>query len=203
MPRFSDIVNYLIWRVIFSRSDQLNKKMRDRNLEFKKVLTGIETDEARWKKCVEVVFNNFPIATSAMYVQKYFNKESKNVASDIVMSIKEEFEEIIKAVPWMDGKTRETALEKAKKMVTHIGYPDELLDDSKLIEYYGSLNIDQEKYFESITNISKFTIAKTYQKLREPVNKNDWENHAGVAIINAFYNPLENNIRKQIVLTKY
>lgn len=194
--RFSVIVNYLIWRVTFSCADLLNEEMRDRNLKFMKVLSGIETLEARWKECVEVVSSNLPIAASSLYVQKYFNKESKKAALEIVNAIREEFLNILHGVSWMDDKTRAAALEKAKKMEALIGYPDELLNNSKLRKYFGNITIDQDKYFESMIRINKFNTAKMFEKLREPVNKTDWENHAEVAIINAFYNPLENNIRE-------
>ena len=41
----------------------------------------------------------------------------------------------------MDSETRTAALEKAKKMKNFIGYPNELKDDDKLIEYYENLEI--------------------------------------------------------------
>lgn len=34
------------------------------------------------------------------------------------------------------------------------------------------------------------------KKLREPVNKTDWITHGRPAVVNAFYSPLENSIRK-------
>lgn len=97
----------------------------------------------------------------------------------------------------MDESTREASLEKAKKMTAHIGYPDELMDDSKLIEYYENLTVDESKFFDSMVRISKFESDKTLKTLRKLVNKNDWEAHANVAIVNAYYSSAENSIRKQ------
>lgn len=54
----------------------------------------------------------------------------------MVADIRAEFKEILRKVDWMDDKTRQSALEKADAMATHIAYPDELLDDSKLGEFY-------------------------------------------------------------------
>lgn len=45
----------------------------------------------------------------------------------------------IKGIPlvsWMDDKTRETAIEKVRKIVQMIGYPDWILDSVQLDKYY-------------------------------------------------------------------
>lgn len=55
---------------------------------------------------------------------------------EMVNDIRAEFEEILKQVDWMDDKTRVNAIDKARSMSTHIAYPDELLDDRKLEEFY-------------------------------------------------------------------
>lgn len=57
----------------------------------------------------------------------------------MVSDIRAEFEEILKQVDWMDDRTRANAIDKARSMSTHIAYPDELLDDRKLEEFYGDV----------------------------------------------------------------
>jgi neprilysin len=187
-----------MWRTAAAATDTLNKAVRNRHLEFSKVLSGKLSFELRWQECVDVALENFPIAVSALYVKNFFKKESKQVALEMVDAINEEFQKILQEVSWMDDTTRTAAVEKAKKMIAHIGYPDELMDDKKLIEYYNNLTISEGKYFESILNISKFDSKKTMENFRKLVNKTDWETHSSVAVINAFYNPLENSIRKYI-----
>lgn len=68
----------------------------------------------------------------------------------MVSDIRAEFEEILKQVDWMDEKTRANAIDKARSMSTHIAYPDELLDDRKLEEFYegvGFVNFNASKIF--------------------------------------------------------
>lgn len=74
-----------------------------------------------------------------MYVRKYFHEEARQSAIEMVKDIREEFQTILNNVEWMDETTRKNALEKAKSMSTHIGYPDELTDDKKLEEFYGNV----------------------------------------------------------------
>lgn len=71
-----------------------------------------------------------------MYVRKHFKEDARNKAQELVTNIRAEFKKILKEVDWMDKETRKHALKKADMMVTHIGYPIELLNDTKLEEFY-------------------------------------------------------------------
>lgn len=192
------IVNYLMWRTASSMALYLNKDVSDRFLEFSKVVLGMKTTESRWHICVDVVLDSLPIATGALYVKHFFKEESREVALEIVNSVRDEFQDILKSVEWMDEATREAALKKAEKMTAHIGFPDELMDDTLLIKHYSNLTIDENRFFESIVNIEKFDFHREIKNFRQPVNKSDWETHSSVAMVNAFFNPVENSIRKKL-----
>lgn len=80
------------------------------------------------------------IAAGALYVRKYFNEDARQNAQEMVGNIRTEFKQIVRNVDWMDDKTRESAYEKIDAMTTHIAYPDELLDDRKLEDFYGDVS---------------------------------------------------------------
>ena len=189
------IANYVMWRIAAASTNYLTDGLRKRQLDYAKTLIGQQSEEPRWKECIDGVTSNFEIATSALYVRKYFNQESKDVALKMVNAIRAEFEEILQKVSWMDEKTRAAALVKAKKMETHIAYPDELMDDKKLSEYYKNVQVDEKKYLESIQSIEKFKNDLQFEKLRQPVNKTDWKTHSKAAVVNAAYSATENSIR--------
>lgn len=129
-------------------------------------------------------------------MRKHFRQDSKRAALEMVSGIRKEFEKILKEVPWMDGDTREAALNKVKSMSTHIGYPDEIMDNKKLEEYYDKLEINPNDYLSSVLSMNVFGTDYAFNKLRKPVNKTDWVTHARPAIVNAFYSSIENSIRK-------
>lgn len=189
------MANYVMWRVAAESTNYLTDALRKRQLKYASVIIGQQSEEPRWKECIDLVTSNFQIATSALYVRKYFNEGSKKVALEMVNNIKREFEEILKTVPWMDDSTRGTALAKVKNIATHIGYPDELIDDKNLVKYYENVKVDENKFLESILSINVFAADRTYQKLRKAVNKTDWETHSKAAVVNAAYSPIENSIR--------
>lgn len=129
-----------------------------------------------------------------MFVRKYFKEESKKSALEMVNTIKKEFEDILKNIKWMGEKTREAALKKINTMNTHIGHPDELMDDQKLTEFYKAVKVDDDKYLESILSIKRFDTDRDFNKLHLPVNKSDWVKLSKQAQVNAFYSSLENSI---------
>lgn len=57
----------------------------------------------------------------------------------MVSDIRKELVKLIEKVDWMDEGTRKKAIDKALAISTHIGYPDEFLDDKKLEEHYAEV----------------------------------------------------------------
>lgn len=184
-----------MWRITGFSSYFLTEQLRKRQLQYSTAISGKQEQEPRWKECIDLASGSLSTGAGALYVRKYFKQTAKTSALEMVSAIKEEFTSILKTVPWMDDKTRESALSKVKSMVTHIGYPDELMDDKKLIEFYKPVQIDEDKYLESVLSINIFGTDRAFKKLRQPVNKTDWITHSRPAVVNAFYSSIENSIR--------
>lgn len=191
------IANYLMWRAARASSIFLHDIVRTRALQYSKIQTGKQTYEPRWKECVSMAAYYLPVATGALYVRTFFSQNSKEIASEMIHSIRSEFEKTLKAVPWMDEMTRAAALHKMENMDNHIGYPSELLDDKKLIEFHEDLSdVNEHEYLKSVFSLNRFKLKTVTKKFRESVNKTEWISHSNVAIANAYYGFLENSIRK-------
>lgn len=81
----------------------------------------------------------------------------------MVSDIRTEFEDILKTVEWMDEKTRANAIDKAKSMSTHIAYPDELLDDKKLEEFYDGVSREIQICLRPSISVGNLTCVYTIQ----------------------------------------
>lgn len=184
-----------MWRIALSTSGIVSDNIRERRLQYTKVLNGIGKYQPRWKECLSYTSSYLPIATSAIYVRKYFNEKSKHDALELVNSISDQYKTTLNTTEWMDEKTKATAIEKLLKMTNFVAYPNELKDDKKLTEYYKDLEINKNEFFKSILKLNRFSTKKEFSKFREPVNKTSWEVHSKVALANAFYDFLENSIR--------
>ncbi|XP_055637521.1 neprilysin-2 isoform X1 [Toxorhynchites rutilus septentrionalis] len=190
------MANYVMWRISGFSSFFLTEKLRKRQLQYTTALSGKQEQEPRWKECVDITAGSLPISVGAQYIRKYFQEKSKRTALDMVNDIKAVFVDILKKVDWMDEVTRQSALEKVASMVTHIGYPDELMDDNKIADYYKDLQFKKEDdYLTTILYMNQFGTTKAFRKLRLPVNKTDWITHSRPAVVNAFYSSIENSIQ--------
>jgi predicted metalloendopeptidase len=63
----------------------------------------------------------------------------------MVAYIHKEFIETLDKIEWFNEMTREKALEKAHSIKTHIGYPEQLLDNSKIAEVYEDVSHNEYK----------------------------------------------------------
>ncbi|KAK0074956.1 hypothetical protein PV325_007594 [Microctonus aethiopoides] len=187
--------NYAMWRAASASVSYLNEDIRKRQLEYATELSGKTEREARWKECIDIVAGSLSLSVGSLYIKKYFDGEAKKNAVEMVDDIRMKFNDILKKVDWMDEKTRKSALDKAASMVSHIAYPDELLDDKKLEDFYSGLELTGDNYLKSILNLTMFGTEYLFGELRKPINKSDWKNHGRSAIVNAFYSSIENSIR--------
>ncbi len=71
----------------------------------------------------------------------------------------------------MDPLTRERAHSKLSSIKEYIGYPEEILDDSKLEELYSGLEMRPGRYFDNGITLSVWTVDYYWKKLREKVHR--------------------------------
>ena len=137
-----------------------------------------------------------PLSVSAAYIRKYFNEDSKKAVETMTNSIHKEFIKMLEKVPWMDETTRKAAIEKAKAMTFHIGYPNELMDDDKLNEHFQDLKLKSDSQLQNILRIEQFRNKDIIDELRNRLDKDDWRNlGTGITHVNAFYSSIDNTIQ--------
>jgi len=189
------VANYLLWRVAAASVGSLNEAARALQLKYSTALTGTTERKPRWEECTDLVSGSLGNAVGAMYVREYFSEDSKQSVLEMVGDLRTTFNSMIEDLDWMDADTRVRAKEKSLSMTTHIGYPDELLDDKKLTDLYDNLEMDDNNYLRNALNLTIFGTNYSFKKLRKPVNKTDWVSHGRPAVVNAYYSPLENSIQ--------
>ncbi|RWS14267.1 membrane metallo-endopeptidase-like 1 isoform X3 [Dinothrombium tinctorium] len=189
------LANYLIWRLVRSSIDMMGKKWRKLYLEYSKATTGLEVQPPRWRTCIRIVWSEFGHAISAQYVREYFSKASKMRVSKMVERIHQQFLQIIKNTDWMDEGTKRHAEEKALKMKFHVAFPDELMDDKKIAEFYKGVELNpKESYFKTILQLSLWGIEFTHSFLRKKNDRDAWWKYGHSALVNAFYHVFDNSI---------
>ena len=59
----------------------------------------------------------------------------------MVRYIRLEFIRMLKGVDWMDADTKHMAIEKAQSIKAHIGYSNEILDETKVMELFENVSL--------------------------------------------------------------
>lgn len=186
------IANYLFWRFVRHRVNNLDDRFQEAKQRFFFVLFGREQSPPRRKNCVLQLNTNMGMAVGAMFVRKYFDENSKKDTLDMTHELQQSFREIINSTDWIDGPTKALSEEKLNAMSLRIGYPDFLLSHEELNKIYKDLEIDPNKYFENTLAVLVHLTRTEQSKLGEPVNKTTW--FTAPAIVNAYYSRNKNQI---------
>lgn len=186
------ITNYMIWRSTKTKIGALDMVYQTLKEMYNAASLGNAKPEPRWMQCVAQVQLNLGTALSNVYVKNQLTRADKEVINNIVLEIKEEFYQTLKSTEWMETQTRKNAIDKLKAMEFRIGFPDEILIDELINDYYKELVITENGYFENILSIGRFSVDSVFHQLREPNSRDDWRKFSEVVDVNAFYFHQEN-----------
>lgn len=181
---------YLRWSLLNKSSDVLTTDLEKANWDFySKTLQGAKAQRPREERALQVVNGTVGEALGKLYVEQKFPAEAKEKARKMIDNIFLAFENRINNLPWMTPATRKGAIEKLRKSVVKIGYPDKWKDYSKLeiksIEEGGN-------YYDNMKNVSKWGFQENIADLQKPVDKTRWG--MSPQTVNAYYNPSYNEI---------
>lgn len=95
------------------------------------------------------------MAVGALFIRDNFNHESKEIALEMIHTIREAFNELLADIHWMDDETRAVAKEKADAMNERIGYPDILTNSTELQKEY--VNVSEVSFVSlRVTSYTEF-----------------------------------------------
>ena len=193
-----DMKNYFKTVILLNTDNILTNKFRLASSNLKKKLYGAEVVDLSESSAVKFVTCNLCELISKLYVDSYFNKECKEDVRSLCNEIIDNYRERLNNIVWMTKETKDKAVEKLDKMNVKIGYPDEWTDykDLKIRSFS-----DGGSLVENIINIYKFQTKKQFSKLVKQVNKIEWS--MGACTVNAYYNPLNNEIVFPAAILQY
>lgn len=183
-----DLKTYLRWHVVHSAAatNVLPNAFVDENFNFfGKTLRGAKELQARWKRCVAAVDGDLGEALGQAYVDKTFPPEAKARTLKMVNALEAALRQDITDLPWMSEATKKQALIKLDAIQNKIGYPNKWRD-------YGALKIVRGDALGNSLRSNEFEFQHQLSKIGKPLDRQEW----GMTppTVNAYYNPLENNI---------
>jgi len=189
----SFLQNYLVWRVMKSRSTYMPKILRDARASYNEKVSGTTAEEARWLTCADISESFFPMPVGSLFVESYFSEENKKATEVMVENVRESFLQNLDDIYWMDNETKQKAVTKANLIKKMIAYPDYIINDkSQMDKSYQGTEIKTTEYFSNSQNLQLLATKWSLSKLDDLVDKDEWI--SGPAIVNAFYSPSRNQI---------
>lgn len=182
----SSWISWLKLNLVSASAAYLTDEIVLQNFDFyAKTLSGTPQIRDRWKRGVSLTQGALGEALGKIYVEKYFSATAKSQMQLLVDNLLEAYRISIIELPWMSPSTKEKALEKLKKFTPKIGYPDKWRD-------YSSLEISADDLIGNLWRIAAFDHAYAIAKIGAPVDRDEW--HMTPQTVNAYYNPLANEI---------
>jgi putative endopeptidase len=185
----ADWKTFLRWKLISSTDRYLSSDFENESFDFyNRKLNGQEQMEPRWKRVLktETAFLGEPIGQ--LYVQKYFDQESKSKMVDLVSNLKTAFRYRLGNLTWMEEPTKEKALEKLDTMDVKVGYPDKWRD-------FSGLEIKNDSYVMNVLRSGSFEFEHGnygMDKIGKPVDRDAW--YMPPQAVNAYNDPMKNTI---------
>jgi putative endopeptidase len=177
---------YLRFHVVDDASPFLADPFVQANFDFYgKTLNGQQELPARWKRVLEAIEANAGEAMGQRYVEVAFPPEAKRQMEQLVGNLGTALGARIGKLEWMTEETKTKALEKLATFKPKVGYPDRWRD-------WSGLATDRTSLLANVHAATAFNYRWQLDKVGKPVDPNEW----GMTpqTVNAYYNPLQNEI---------
>jgi predicted metalloendopeptidase len=178
--------SYLTFHYLSDHAAYLPKRFDDARFAFYgRTLRGQPQQRERWKRAVDVVDGALGEQVGQLYVARYFPPESKAKMQALVANLRASLSERIDALDWMTPETKSRAHEKLATFTPKIGYPDVWKD-------YSTLQVRRDDLVGNIRRAAEWHWQYQVARLDKPVDRAEWQ--MTPQTINAYYNPLNNEI---------
>jgi putative endopeptidase len=177
---------YLRFHLVDGAAPYLSAPFVEENYAFYgKTMRGQKELEARWKRVLGTLENSVGEAMGQKYVEVAFPAESKAQMEALVANLGTALKARLEKLEWMSAETKQKALAKLATFTPKVGYPSKWRDWSGLQTSRGS-------FLDNVLAANAFNNRWQLEKIGKPVDKTEW----GMTpqTVNAYYNPLQNEI---------
>ena len=150
-----------------------------------KTLRGVPQMQDRWKRGVSAVDRALTFALGRLYVERYFPPSAKGHAEALIAQMLLTYKTSIEQLDWMGPQTRREALAKLATIRAKVGYPERG-------RTYDDLVVQREDLVGNVMRARRFQTQYWLARIGQKVDRGEW--FGGPQVVNAFYNPNQNEI---------
>jgi len=163
---------------------------------FETVINGTEKQKSPDIKIVEIMSGVVGELIGKEYIKLFYDLSTTDYISDMIEKIKLASCDLILGCGWMGLQTKKLAVKKIKSMQVLIGHTNVYKDWSPLFEIpsglQSSAELESKNLVETLLAYSIFNSNIQLAKLGTKPNIGEW--HMNCYDVNAYYNPLMNQI---------
>lgn len=179
-----EIRDYLKVKLINRFKFYLGSRFEAVITEQQKILVGVDKLPPRKERVQNELklFLGHPV--SQLYVERYFNDETRAKSTDMVGRVKEAFLARIETRDWLTEATRAAAKDKLEKLTFEVGYPETWIDMS-------NVEVRPDDLIGNIQRLIAFDVKRSLDKFNDPVEHESFANVQATLpiIVNAAYDP--------------
>ncbi|XP_072942732.1 endothelin-converting enzyme homolog [Epargyreus clarus] len=155
---------------------------------------------ARSLQCASAVNDMLGMAVSYAIADPHFINVTKPKIHTMLDEMKNALARLVGKAKWMDDNTKLATYQKIIQMKTLVGFPDWLLEEGKLEQYYSGLEINAGTHLENMINIVQAKIKKALNRFRQG-NNFTWATDP--TEVNAYHTFQENTITVPLVMLQH
>ena len=118
--------------------------------------------------CTGITVGNMQWVASRLLLERQLTKTVLSKAIEIKNYIRREFRKEIATAKWLDEYTRQNALRKFDKIEDNIGFPEYVLNDDFLNQFYRQFDIKGSNFFEDLLEVYVENFVNSLRQLTEP-----------------------------------
>ena len=157
--------SYLEWHVVRSTAPHLSKTFVDLDFELARLVSGVKEPRPRAKRCVAATDDAMGEYLAQPFVAAFMTPSARESAERLVSEVESAMAVELGKLTWLEGKTRQRALEKLAAMGHLIGYPKKWRTyDFALGAVHGSNTLAARR----------FELARELGKVGKPFDRSEW-----------------------------
>lgn len=178
--------SYLRFHTVDGASPYLADAFANEHFNFYgKAMRGQKEIKERGKRVLDTLNSSAGEALGQIYVKVAFSPEAKARMQELVKNLSEALKVRIGGLAWMGDATKAKAMEKWASFTPKIGYPDKWRD-------WSGLATSRDSYIGNVLAANAFNYQWMLGKIGKPVDRTEWG--MSPQTVNAYYNPLQNEI---------
>uniref|UniRef100_A0A182NFH6 Uncharacterized protein n=1 Tax=Anopheles dirus TaxID=7168 RepID=A0A182NFH6_9DIPT len=196
----SHIELYIWWTVVEELILHTTVEVRKLYYDYYRTVSPSEGFSSRTLYCTGTVNRLLGMAVSYAISSDNFTRHTKPRVQDMLRYIRVAFEGLVRDTTWMDWPTKQSTLRKSDAMRSLIGFPEWILDETKLEQHYHGLKVNASTHLE---NMMEEIQRKNIIKLRRWRHKHELSWETMPTNVNAFHTFQENAITIPIAILQY